>query len=396
MLLTNKTHSHKNAVKEVISGATDVYFIVAFVKYSGLSNIIYDLEKVLEGKGVVNVITGLDLYLTDPDALYDLYELKQKYSQMNFYLYESNNSTFHPKIYSSKSPEMYSVLVGSANLTNGGLISNEEASISIKGDEEKFEQVESYYHHLVCDHNCNEASYLKIRSYEYKCKIFRKKMEEAKFSVNEVLNESSDKSMLVELYNEYCGNHDEMLNLEIKKSNYKEAKEVISKLNEQNFKNSDEFLNIYERLVGAAGKAQLWHSGSILRSKTRVAQDYKKFMVLVEFVSEKNNLDKPLLEVFEAVIPFKKSVYGLGFNVITEMLNTLSPNKFPVLNKNPIGSVRFIFGKAFKEPNSFKSTDYEEYTKFMHNLRDEIHAKDFIETDHFLNYVYWKYAKNKT
>jgi len=100
--------------------------------------------------------------------------------------------------------------------------------------------------------------------------------------------------------------------------------------------------------------------------------------------------------VFEQLIPVKKKIVGLGFNVITELLNTLEPEKFPVLNKNPIGSVKYLLGEEFKEPGQFKSEDYQAYADFMGKLRTDIGAKDFIETDHFLNFVYWKYARNKT
>ncbi|MEC6823972.1 restriction endonuclease PLD domain-containing protein [Photobacterium piscicola] len=393
MLLSNGKQNHLEIIQSMFTEASNIYVIVAFMRSSGLSKLLSDFEANLINKGTLNIIIGLDLYVTEPSALYDLYKLDYKYKNMSFYLYHSDKSTFHPKIYAANRNEVYSVLVGSANLTNGGLQTNTEMSIFVEDEFEDFQQVEQFYQKLLRNKECSKASHLEIRHYEIEYDIFRKQQEKAQLKSKVLFVEKTSKSILLKYYEEYCNNKNEMDDLEQKKLNYIEAKKVLGNLTSKNITSTDSFLEIYEKLVGAAGKGQLWHSGSILRSKTRVAKNYNEFILLVDFLTNYHNRNKAVVDVFESIIPYKKSIYGLGFNVITEMLNTFSPDKFPVLNKNPISSVKFIFGKEFKEPDLFKSKDYKKYTDFMHSIRNEIGAINFIETDHFLNYVYWTYAK---
>ncbi|MEL0659153.1 restriction endonuclease PLD domain-containing protein [Psychromonas arctica] len=396
MLVTNNNFGHLETINKMLSGAQKVYIAVAFLKSSGLTSVLTSIENVLINKGVVNLVIGLDLYITDAEALYVLYELKQKYKGVNLYLYKSKSSTFHPKIYSVRNAKTKSTLIGSANLTNGGLISNTEASFYTKNNDDLFDQVVSFYEEIITNSDCESASHLKIKAYEEECNIHNTEIEKATKKAKKIIHETLNSPLVMKYYKEYCSNPKEMDNLQQKRQNYKEAKKLVRKINSNNIKNKDDFISVYEKLVGAAGEGQLWHSGSIFRSKNIVAKSYKEFISFVEVATDKDILIQNPEQVFNKILPFKNSITGLGFNVITELLTTFKPSKFPVLNKNPIGSVKYLWGLEFKEPGSFKSNDYKSYAEFMSTLSKDIGAEDFIETDHFLNYVYWKYARNKT
>ncbi|CCO45826.1 hypothetical protein VIBNISOn1_1590001 [Vibrio nigripulchritudo SOn1] len=396
MLVRNDNKEHTKILKEMLDNAQDVYIAVAFLKLSGLELIKENLEKFLDGNGNINLIVGLDLYVTEPKALYELFDLCQLNTKLKVFLYSSKNSTFHPKMYASRRNDKSSVLIGSANLTNGGLSTNVEASIYNKNDVSLFEECKDFFCDLTLSTDCKRASALTIQEYEQQYLVFNKEVEKAERASKQKIDNLAETSLLKECYKEYCNDKNEMHSLAIKRSNYREAKLLIEEFNTDSVKSKSDFMRVYEKLVGAAGQEKLWHSGSIFRSKNKVAESYQEFLKFTSFVSSDSVLSKKPQIVFEQVIPVKKKILGLGFNVITELLNTLEPEKFPVLNKNPIGSVKYLLGEEFKEPGQFKSQDYQAYADFMGKLRTDIGAKDFIETDHFLNFVYWKYARNKT
>lgn len=395
VLVINNNKEHAKILKEMLSGVQEAYIAVAFLKCSGLKLIKSCIDEILSEKGNVNFIVGLDLYITEPDALYELLGLCQTKHRLKVYLYSSKNSTFHPKMYASKRSNKVSVLIGSANLTNGGLSSNVEASIYSKNAHDLFEECKMFFSNLIVNSDCKQASAFAIHEYEQRYSVFNKEVEKAKIKSKEKISKLAETSLLKECYKEYCNDKDQMVSLANKRKNYKAARLLIDELNTDSIKSKSDFMEIYEKLVGAAGQEKLWYSGSIFRSKNKVADNYREFVRFASFVSNKSILNKKPQVVFEHLMPVKKKIVGLGFNVITELLNTLKPKKFPVLNRNPIGSVKYLMGEEFKEPSQFKSDDYQAYADFMGNLRADIGAKDFIETDHFLNFVYWKYARTK-
>tara|TARA_Y100000034_G_scaffold134953_1_gene205001 strand:- start:992 stop:2176 length:1185 start_codon:yes stop_codon:yes gene_type:complete len=394
MLVRNDKKEHAKILEKMFNGAQEVYITVAFLKYSGLKVIKDIIEDTLKNNGNVNFIVGLDLYVTEPNALYELLDLCQKKYRLEFYLFNSKSSTFHPKMYASKGSKKSSVLIGSANLTNGGLSSNVEASIYSENDDLLFEECKKFFSDLIQNSNCKKASALDIREYELQYTVFKKELSKAKRSSKDKISKLAETTLLKECYKEYCNNKEQMKSLDIKRTNYEEARLLVHKLNTDSIKSKSDFMRVYEKLVGAAGQEKRWHSGGIFRSKNKVADSYREFLKFTSFASNEDILNQTPKIIFDKVMPFKEKIAGLGFNVITELLNTLKPMKFPVLNKNPLGSVKYLLGKDFKEPSQFKSDDYQAYADLMDELCTNIGAKDLIEMDHFLNFVYWKYARN--
>ena len=90
---------------------------------------------------------------------------------------------------------------------------------------------------------------------------------------------------------------------------------------------------------------------------------------------------------------FVVKVKGLGVNVLTETLNTYSPNKCAVLNKNPLGSLSHLGFENFKRQESFNASDYEDYNGFIKEFAKSCEFKNLSQVDHFLNYIYWEHVK---
>src|SRR6266700_2476565 len=104
---------------------------IAFVKRSGTQHIRHALRE-FSAKADVRLSAGIDMYGTSKEGLNDLLEATK---EGQIFVFRNNGPfTFHPKVYLFKSPGHADVLVGSGNLTGGGLFTNYEASMGASLD----------------------------------------------------------------------------------------------------------------------------------------------------------------------------------------------------------------------------------------------------------------------
>jgi hypothetical protein len=104
---------------------------IAFVKRSGTLFIRQPLQA-FSGNAEVRISVGVDVNGTSREGLTDLLGATQP---DQVFVYRNNGpSTFHPKVYVFKSAQRADVLVGSGNLTRGGIFTNYEASLAVSLD----------------------------------------------------------------------------------------------------------------------------------------------------------------------------------------------------------------------------------------------------------------------
>lgn len=104
--------------------------LVAFAKNSGVLRIKDALRRFREQGGVVNVYVGVDLGGTSYEALTVLL----RHTDSLNVVHSEKGQTFHTKIYQFLGKDKGLVVVGSHNLTGGGLWTNFESSILIPVD----------------------------------------------------------------------------------------------------------------------------------------------------------------------------------------------------------------------------------------------------------------------
>ena len=104
---------------------------IAFVKQSGTKHIRQPLESFSKQGGKVKVSAGIDAGGTSLEGLKDFLEAVEDRGQV-FVFKNANSSTFHPKVYLFKNEKEAELLVGSGNLTEGGLFTNYEAGLLLK------------------------------------------------------------------------------------------------------------------------------------------------------------------------------------------------------------------------------------------------------------------------
>lgn len=103
---------------------------VAFASVGGINQILPNLKKFLERKGIVKLFIGVDLHGTSKEALDLLLDEKIP----SYIVYSPNRVVYHPKIYAFEGEAQYYVIVGSSNLTASGLYQNVEASICVNNE----------------------------------------------------------------------------------------------------------------------------------------------------------------------------------------------------------------------------------------------------------------------
>src|SRR5271157_155455 len=105
---------------------------IAFVKYSGVRHIEAGLRS-FSGFGDIRMAVGVDCQGSSFEGLSALLGATRGRGAI-WVFHNENLSTFHPKVYLFKNRSRADVVVGSGNLTSGGLFTNYEASLALSLD----------------------------------------------------------------------------------------------------------------------------------------------------------------------------------------------------------------------------------------------------------------------
>ncbi|GAA7988843.1 hypothetical protein JP0551_00040 [Helicobacter pylori] len=132
-ILSNLNYPIGKVINEGLRNSLDTHIAVAFLKYSGVEVIQDALINSLEKGAEFEIIVGLDFKTTDSKSIRFLLDLNKTYKKLRFYCYgdKENNKTdivFHPKIYMFDNGKEKTSIIGSTNLTKGGLENNFEVN----------------------------------------------------------------------------------------------------------------------------------------------------------------------------------------------------------------------------------------------------------------------------
>lgn len=383
--LNNSTKkNHLFALSSALVSATRINIVVAFFRQSGWEQLKPFFEKAVSKDISINIIVGQDFGLTDASALRQVNRLFSKSDNAKLYFSNSKN-TFHPKLYWIENKNEHVIVCGSANLTKGGLIENDECSILVhaQGSDDIVKEVDLYFNNLINSNKIVEVNQLNLSIYEN----FSAKQRIAR----DLISKKPDSTPLdYRLLKAYLKNWDPKGGVEKwhfeRKVAYEKAKLILEDFASDRPIGESEFKELYELLVGKKGESEnrCWYSGSIFRHKGKTIKDRENFRNLVRVI--KANVHLSPAQMWSVLRDI--NVKGVGGNIKAEILMTFSPNKFPNLNKNPIGSLRKA-GCFLKKPSSFSGQDYESYSELLKEMAVNLGLKNLLEVDSFLNEVYW-------
>jgi len=148
-------------LKAALSGEIGNYHsfqaAVAFVKRSGVQHIQDELQEFIKRGGYVRMAVGVDYQGTSQEGLSDLLTTVGNGGNIFINHDEGWYVSFHPKLYLFEGEDSALLIAGSGNLTEGGLYTNDEASLacvldlSVASDQAVLKEVKS-----VLDTWCNE------------------------------------------------------------------------------------------------------------------------------------------------------------------------------------------------------------------------------------------------
>jgi len=134
----------EHKIKNLLKHSCKISIAVAFLENSGVEIIRQSIEEIKKNHVSISVITGLDFGITSPEALQELLNLDVRCNILH-------GENFHPKLYIfEKNDNEVTIIIGSSNLSKGGLSTNFEANIILKGDisEAPIRDAKDYFSYL--------------------------------------------------------------------------------------------------------------------------------------------------------------------------------------------------------------------------------------------------------
>ena len=124
------------ALTPVIEGTKDLRIAVAFASKRGLDLLEEPLAAAINAGSPIEFLVGLDFGTTEPKALEHLLGLSRRYKNVSTIWLGSlsDAGVYHPKVYLSRVDESVAAIVGSSNLTEGGLRKNVEVNVLVSSE----------------------------------------------------------------------------------------------------------------------------------------------------------------------------------------------------------------------------------------------------------------------
>ena len=129
-LILNEKTKFKNFfiyLKNELLNCKKFYFVVSFIRYSGLQILLSTLDE-LEKKGIKGeIITSVYLNITDSKSLRKLLS----YKNIKVKIYNNSSESFHTKAYLFKKNKYHTCIIGSSNISQSALYSAEEWNVKL-------------------------------------------------------------------------------------------------------------------------------------------------------------------------------------------------------------------------------------------------------------------------
>jgi HKD family nuclease len=371
--------------------------VVAFAKATGLTELKDALEKRVEDKCRVRIAVGLDLYVTEPAALKALLEfadVNPKYVEAYVTPFDPTRPrkhTFHPKVFvMTDSAGNATVVIGSANLTRGGLLHNTEASVVVTDHALLAAQVRRFFGRLIADEEIESLTPAILREYteaHAKFAASRKQAEsKAQAGAAKAVSAMRVANLAQHLANMRNDPGPEGFDAQIRKrrANRLAARRMLEEIAHQGAVSTQVFQEQYAEFL------RYLHASGMQRKKGGVPQHREQFASGVR--AALRAADSTPSEAYEAVNAHLIRVDGAGVNVISEILHAVNPKRYAVMNKNSISGLSSTGATGFPRWSSKASVRGKGYGSFCaacDKLRKRLQLRDMTELDALYNSRYW-------
>ncbi|MFG1349278.1 phospholipase D-like domain-containing protein [Xanthobacter autotrophicus] len=386
--MNEERQDHGRLIKRLLKTTKNFDCVVAFAKWSGFEAIQKAIVDRLENGMTARFMVGLDFCQSEPRVLDRLLSLREKYGIDVLVGATQDSCTFHPKIYRFDHGDHTSVVIGSANLTQGGLSQNYEVSALL--DFKREQRVSAYLEDLVSGEDVVQLTRSMLAAYRTRYdayhvlhrlaeKRIKRSLEMAEpglEALREILREMKDGGADSEFSRRVGGREASRLS----------ARGVLSKIADARPLTSNSFLKLYSPLVSG-----LWHSGGLHRGKTRIAETPEVFQQIVKIAQVSDG--KPIAETLDQLRVLADQASGIGPNVLTELLHTYDNDKFAVMNQNSVAGMKLAGLTGFPDRpsrNSVPGSLYAEFCSQANTIRQRLGLANLSELDAVFNYAYWR------
>lgn len=200
-IVSNTNYPVGKIINQELQNSLETQIAVAFLKQSGVKTIENSLMMSLEKGGKFELIVGLDFKTTDPIAMKFFIDLHRQNKEVKFYCYgdksnSKNDIVFHPKIYLFRNARESVSIIGSTNLTQGGLMTNFEVNTVF--NEKKpvyYSQLQAIYNYVKYTDSLFTPDEEYLCQYSDVFKAISENEEKAKkdSSIKKMIKEMSDK-----------------------------------------------------------------------------------------------------------------------------------------------------------------------------------------------------------
>jgi len=380
LLFQTDETSHLSVLADMFVEAKRFDCLIAFAKTTGFNLLQVKIEECLKNGGEGRLVIGLSLHQTEPKLLSQLYKFTNKY---NLELFLSNSEkTFHPKVYAfEKGKGGCTVVMGSANLTAGGLVNNIEAS-SITSDRsgKLFAKVSNYIGWLIDQKVVKKASPELIQKYAEEYDKLKWKFYDYQHALKVIRLEEWLLKMREDKSEDGFANQ-----ISKRKGCISASRHILTELAGKQSMTKKSFVEAYEGLIS------YFHSDGLHRGKNIIAEEPKLFIAALADLLKQRPSDpaKAYQLLHRHFVHIKKA----GVNVITEILHTIDPERFAVMNQNAVSGMGLADIDKFPLHPLKSNVDGECYASFCRHadeVRKALRLNNFSEMDALFNYVYWR------
>ena len=385
-LITNSpTSSHLKTLEAILKDADEVCISVAFLKMSGVTK----LERHFKKKIRFRILAGANFGITDPDALSLLLDYSAGYNVQGYLNNLKSRINFHPKMYMVRSGNIGHLVIGSANLTGGGLETNHELSVyhRCSVNDPIWLKATAHFDACILPQHADVLSERIISIY----RTFYKKQQQATKDVKQFPDVADnlfyDFEQLKKRYDALDKVSLEKEHKE-KRDHYKEALAVLDRIASKSHPQK-KFEAMLEELVGKEKLPGLWYSNGMYRHKGDIFNQQAAFRKLIKSIKSNIGLSPAL--IYTEAKHITHQIKGAGPNFIGEIMMTYAPDKLANINRNPITVLIKEAHVDLKDHSSkFSGTDYQQYNEIVKEISLKLGLKDMLQADSFFNRIYKK------
>jgi HKD family nuclease len=127
LVQNNGKHNHRAELRKLIAESETSVLCSGWIKHAGLKRLLSSIDLALRNKASITIYSNMKD--TEKKAIEEL----QVRPEVKHFIANDAHRYLHSKIYYFEKGGQYTTLIGSGNITRGGLALNEELSVCLTG-----------------------------------------------------------------------------------------------------------------------------------------------------------------------------------------------------------------------------------------------------------------------